>query len=213
MAYVTEAEIRAAASALASTTTYPQADVLAAADHATIAVDEFCGQFFDSLSTTLTVDGDGTPTLRLLARRSDGRLLRARIQSVSSVSYVDGGVSAFSSADYVADAGDYEIRKKTLGITASWWIAGPSNHEVAGVFGFAAVPDTVKRATIVLAVRKLVRDRVMLANAMEHDFDSESVGDHSGKAAAHVFDLKRSTGVREVDRMLMPWRRRGGMSS
>jgi hypothetical protein len=132
--------------ALASTTGYPDAAILAARDRIAEAFTEICGTAFGARYARGLLDGDGSESIRV----PQGRLLAVRSSRTRSA-----GVWTAFTADELADLIVYPssvICRDTLGI----FPAGRRNVEVEYEHGLQPVPAEIR-----LAALRLLRDQLV----------------------------------------------------
>lgn len=132
--------------ALASTTGYPDAAILAARDRIAEAFAEICGTAFGARYAREPLDGDGSESIRV----SQGRVLAVRTVRTRSA----GTWTAFTAAE-LADLIAYPtslLYRETLGT----FPAGRRNVEVEYEHGLQPVPAELR-----LAALRLLRDQLV----------------------------------------------------
>lgn len=162
-------------------------------------IEDTTGDTFLTEEETLTVSGDGTSILRL----------SKRIGSIDEVaiSLADGTQAIVSEDDYVVHASlDEEGTRRTSDIDylatgfgrilysgRTTWPDGFKNVSVTGVFGWAEVPEAIKRACALIVYDLLKpRNNDLLRRAESYQTDD----------AAFTVSRTQPTGMPEVDSIL-----------
>lgn len=189
--YVTVAEVKAVETVVGKTDSqYTGAIVWAVA-----VIEKITGDVFESNTLTLRITGSGTHRLNLYP----ATLLRCL--SITSITDIPSGV-VVNSSYYVIYSRFLMMVEEAIvraGVLAETWPIGTKNLRVIGSFGWSAVPEPVKQATILLAIAKLKVTGG--GSAIKGKLSSERIGDYS--YSRKVGETKGMyTGISEVDEVL-----------
>lgn len=159
---------------------FSEEEIEAAAERVKERFENICGVAFEPTEVTVTLDGTGTATVVLP---------HTRVSAVSAAEIDDVAVT-------LAD-----IKAKSFGVLylASGWTSGTRNVSVTYTHGYAAVPETIKRAALIAAAHE-IQGSDLPSTTTSHSDELGSF-DHLVPGGAG-----RWYGIPEVDAVLLEWR-------
>jgi hypothetical protein len=182
-------------------------EVGTALGRATLLVEAFSGRDFWKQTKTVWLDGNGKETV-FLQDRPILQVFRVWVDDIP----LDDGYEVYGEEGYIRL---YESTHFPWTAVAGVFPEGARNVRVRGNFGFDAVPDDVKEACIILALRELkglrdeaapVESGIAAGTVRQVKVDDISVSlDPSGGAEGRE-GLLASTGDTKADRLLAKYR-------
>ena len=176
-------------------------DYEVAIDWAADLIDKITGDYFESKSLTLRLNGSGIIRQNLYP----ATLLRC----LSVISARDVSTNTIISSTYYLRYDRYLIMIEPITIRAEertqLWPVGVRSLEVIGTFGWEETPSPIREAAILVSLKKLKTTGVK--STLTGDKVSERMGDYSySKGKEEKMGI--STGISEVDKVLEMYQNR-----
>lgn len=170
-------------------------EITAAIDAATERIDRFCREWFEPRSATVIAE-IGLDGIASLSRR---------VQSIDSVTTV-GASSPWDASTYTVRTAEVEgdIDAIDFGAYGRFGRSTTTRLEVAGSFGWAAPPASVKRACALIAAAIMQNPE----GDDEAGYKRFGVEGYTAELTDAAAGETESTGVLEADQLLRPYRRR-----